>query len=88
MVTITFIVYCFFFWVSDTDEDTLNLALVQYLFTSGEHEVKVAPHGNFNDGSARTSTVGLSFHLTRVHSTTLYRLTLYIRQCHVFVLFK
>lgn len=30
----------------DHEEHMLNLALIQYLFTEGEHEVKVAPHGN------------------------------------------
>ena len=34
------------FVCADCDQDTLNLALVQYQFTQGEHEVKVAPHGN------------------------------------------
>jgi len=34
----------------------LNLALIQYLFTEGEHEVKVAPHGNSKqrEGFVRT----------------------------------
>ena len=31
---------------SDATEQFLNLALVQYLFTKGEYEVSVAPHGN------------------------------------------
>ena len=30
----------------DYEEHNLNLALIQYLFTEGEHEVKVAPHRN------------------------------------------
>ena len=30
----------------DREEDTLNLALVQYVFTHGDHEIEVAPHGN------------------------------------------
>ena len=30
----------------DYEEHVLNLALIQYLFTEGEHEVKVTPHGN------------------------------------------
>ena len=34
------------FVCADCAQDTLNLALVQYQFTQGEHEVKVAPHGN------------------------------------------
>ena len=31
---------------ADIDGDTLNLALVQYLFSQGEHKLKIAPHGN------------------------------------------
>ena len=30
----------------DSDNDTLNLALLQYTFTGKEHKIKVAPHGN------------------------------------------
>ena len=32
--------------------DTLSLAIVQYIFTSGEHEVKIAPHGNSKGGES------------------------------------
>lgn len=32
--------------LSDQEGDTLNLALVQYLFTCGDREIKVTPHGN------------------------------------------
>lgn len=32
--------------VIDSDDDTLNLALVQNTFTYEEHTVKIAPHGN------------------------------------------
>lgn len=39
------------------DQDTLNLALLQYCFTSGEHEVKIAPHGNSKCGSAYIRTM-------------------------------
>ena len=41
----------------DLDQDTLNLALLQYCFTSGEHEVKVAPHGNSRSGDAYIRTM-------------------------------
>ena len=41
----------------DLDQDTLNLALLQYCFTSGEHEVKVAPHGNSKSGGAYIRTM-------------------------------
>ena len=30
----------------DSDNDTLNLALLQYTFKDKEHKIKVAPHGN------------------------------------------
>ena len=32
--------------VTDSENDTLNLALIQYTFAYEEHTVKVAPHGN------------------------------------------
>ena len=35
-----------FFSHADNDGDTLNLALVQYFFSEGEHKLLVAPHGN------------------------------------------
>ena len=41
----------------DMDQDTLNLALLQYCFISGEHEVKIAPHGNSKSGSAYVRTM-------------------------------
>ena len=41
----------------DIDQDTLNLALLQYCFISGEHEVKIAPHGNSKSGSAYVRTM-------------------------------
>ena len=39
------------------EQDTLNLALLQYCFISGEHEVKIAPHGNSKSGSAYIHTM-------------------------------
>ena len=39
------------------DQDTLNQALLQHCFTSGEHEVKIAPHGNLRSGIAYTRTM-------------------------------
>ena len=41
----------------DNDRDTLNLALVQYYFSCGEHEVKVAPHGNSRSKNAYVRTM-------------------------------
>ena len=35
-----------FFSFVDSDNDTLNLALLQYTFKDKEHKIKVAPHGN------------------------------------------
>ena len=32
--------------IRDNDGDTLNLALVQYFFSEGEHKLLTAPHGN------------------------------------------
>ena len=37
--------------------DTLSLAIVQYLFTCGEHEVKIAPHGNSKAGESYVRTM-------------------------------
>ena len=37
--------------------DTLSLAFVQYLFTCGEHEVKIAPHGNSKAGESYVRTM-------------------------------
>ena len=51
----TCIINCFCF--VDIDQDTLNLALLQYYFTSGEHEVKVAPHGNSKNRGAYIRTM-------------------------------
>ena len=42
--------------ISDNDHDTLNLALVQYCFSQGEHEIKVAPHGNSRSGEVYIRT--------------------------------
>ena len=39
-------VYLLLIPILDREEDTLNLALVQYVFTHGDHEIEVAPHGN------------------------------------------
>ena len=42
--------------ITDSENDTLNLALVQNTFSFEEHEVKVAPHGNSvkSEGYVRT----------------------------------
>ena len=50
------VLHLFPFFV-DMDQDTLNLALLQYCFISGEHEVKIAPHGNSKSGSAYVRTM-------------------------------
>jgi len=41
----------------DDDGDTMNLALLQYLFTKGEHDVKPAPHGNAKGGESYVRTM-------------------------------
>ena len=41
---------------ADNDHDTLNLALVQYCFSQGEHDIKVAPHGNSRSGDVYIRT--------------------------------
>ena len=38
------VIYVFYF--VDSQGDTLNLALLQYVFAFEEHKVKIAPHGN------------------------------------------
>ena len=42
---------------ADIDGDTLNLALVQYLFSQGEHKLKIAPHGNSRYGQPYVRTM-------------------------------
>ena len=42
---------------SDNDGDTLNLALVQYLFSEGEHKLLTAPHGNSRYGQPYVRTM-------------------------------
>ena len=39
------------------DRDTLNLALLQYSFTSGKHEMKVALHGSLRSGGSYIQTM-------------------------------
>jgi len=36
----------FLCYIIDNDGGTLNLALVQYFLSEGEHELLTAPHGN------------------------------------------
>ena len=43
--------------ITDHDEDTLNLALVQYYFSEGEHSINVAPHGNARHGQPYLRTM-------------------------------
>lgn len=38
------------FCLADHNNDVLNLALVQYHFSQGEHQLKIAPHGNAHSG--------------------------------------
>lgn len=45
-----------FYFVDDAG-DTLNLSLVQYNFSQGEHCVKVAPHGNARYGQSYIRTM-------------------------------
>ena len=42
---------------SDNDGDTLNLALVQYLFSDGEHKLLTAPHSNSRYGQLYVHTM-------------------------------
>ena len=51
----------------DSSMDTLSLAIVQYIFTSGEHEVKIAPHGNSKGGESYVRTMPSV--LTKLKST-------------------
>ena len=37
---------CMFSFFADHNNDVLNLALVQYHFSQGEHQLKIAPHSN------------------------------------------
>ena len=49
---------CIFFLLHlDGDGNTLNLALIQYLFTKGEHDVTSAPHGNAKGGEGYVRTM-------------------------------
>ena len=46
-----------FFFLADKDKDVLNLALLQYYFSQGEHILKVASHGNARSGQAYVRTM-------------------------------
>lgn len=47
----------YFIISTDRDEDNLNLPLIQYLFTEGEHEVTAAHHGNAKSGKNYSRTM-------------------------------
>ena len=43
--------------ITDCQKEALNLALVQYHFSQGEHRLKIAPHGNSRSGEAYVRTM-------------------------------
>ena len=45
------------YFPADHNNDVLNLALVQYHFSQGEHQLKVAPHGNARYGQSYVRTM-------------------------------
>ena len=45
------------FSLADCDCDTLNLALLQYNFSQGEHKIVIAPHGNSRSGQSYMRTM-------------------------------
>ena len=45
------------YFIADCDTDTSNLALVQYHFSQGEHNLKIAPHGNSHSGQSYVQTM-------------------------------
>ena len=48
---------CMFIFFADHCSDVLNLALVQYYFSQGKHELKIAPHGNARSGESYVRTM-------------------------------
>ena len=45
------------FLFTDYEKEALNLALVQYYYSQGEHKVKIAPHGNSRSGEPYVRTM-------------------------------
>ena len=50
-------IVCDMFIHADSEGDTQNLALLQYVFTFDEHPVKIAPHGNSKKSEAYVRTM-------------------------------
>ena len=48
---------CMFILFADHHNDVLNLALVQYHFSQGEHQLMIAPHGNARSGQSYVRTM-------------------------------
>ena len=46
-----------FIFLADHNSDVLNLSLVQYHFSQGEHQLKIAPHGNARYGQSYVRTM-------------------------------